>query len=199
MKKLYAVLGAVLLTGMLLTGCNSELDIAKINTSTLNITKTGGVDAIFVEDFSQDYYDQAGLDKMVNEEVDDFIAVNGEGSVKLNTVNVENNMAKVSLAFDGYESYAAFEGEYLFTGTVKAALDSGYSFTEDLKIAGDEGETISATKILEYGDCNVVITSEPVNVIVPGKIMYLSVDAKLLSENTVDTYENQGETVVIYK
>ncbi|MCQ2517621.1 MAG: hypothetical protein MJ119_02570 [Lachnospiraceae bacterium] len=200
MRKTGLILTVVMLFTLILTGCGAKnVDASKITTSTLTVLKGGKIDAVFVEDFSQSYYNQSELDTMIKEEVEEFNKNSGSESIKYITSIVANNIAKVQLDFDNADIYSEYEGEYFYNGTVKDAVANGYSFDYELKSASDESSTIDGTKILELGDYGVVITAEPLHVSVPGKVMYVSVDASIVSENEVDTYENPGETVILYK
>jgi hypothetical protein len=167
MKKKLLLLVPVLLLGFL-AACQSAPEITE---NTIIIQRNGTVIGALRESFDRDYYNPEELKDFVREKVGNYNARQGrEDAVKLDFILVENQMASMNLIYAGYEDYAQFNGETLFVGSVTQALEAGH------EISGDFGNRDK-----------VVVLSEQVNVVVPGRIRSVSSeDVTVVSRNTAE-------------
>lgn len=90
------ILGSLLLGTCLLFigGCGSGADA---DTDTIYITKKGVIDALNVAAFEQDYYDEAELSAYIEDTIQNYVSGAGDGTVKLETLKVEDQVAKVQI------------------------------------------------------------------------------------------------------
>nr|MBQ8252218.1 hypothetical protein [Lachnospiraceae bacterium] len=187
---------------VLLIGCISSLICAcglgnKVDTTTVSFAKDGEVTEIIVEDFSQPYYDMEELKTDIQAEISQYNANAGaEDAVELGDVELtDENVICVEMNFKSSEDYKAFNEKELFWGTVADAYSAGYEFTS-MRDAGQEGVVLSAKDVLEKGDMHIVILEEAQQVVVPGKIAYISDGISVIEDGRAVNL-NEGQTAFI--
>ena len=186
----------IVITILMLAGCGRE---AEVTTNTVIVEKKGKVTGAIVEDFAQDYYNSDELKQMVEEEVTSYNESSGGEDVSLNRFEVKDGIAKVYLDYDSADTYTAFNGKTLFTGTVAETYDAGYDLDIKMTDANDSTVTIGKDDILGMGDNHIVITEEPVNVRTYGKILYISDGVSLVDYKEATVSEDAGTAVIIFK
>lgn len=200
MKKVLFGLISLGLCAMLLVGCNGTTkSVDDTTTTTIYVAKDGKITSIIVEDFSEKYYDQAEMTAMINSEIADFNSAHGADSVVLNSVSVDNMIAKVSITYENCDVYSEFNKEELYVSTVKEALNTGKTLNVTLKNPLDENNTIGMTEIAGMDSEFIVISSEEVDIRCAGKILYVSQETTYVDEYEINAYENQDDTYVIFK
>ena len=186
----------IVITILMLAGCGRE---AEVTANTVIVEKKGKVTGAIVEDFTQDYYNSDELKQMVEEEVTSYNESSGGEDVSLNRFEVKDGIAKVYLDYDSADTYTAFNGKTLFTGTVAETYDAGYDLDIKMTDANDSAVTIGKDDILGMGDNHIVITEEPVNVRTYGKILYISDGVSLVDYKEATVSEDAGTAVIIFK
>lgn len=205
MKKRRSAL--VLTALMLLSGCGG-IDDAKESTVTVN--SKGIVTEALVEDFSSEAYEEKELEASVEKLVEAYNKEAGEKHVTLKKTEVKDGKATVQLQYKSDEDYRGFNRVDFFAGTVKEAQEEGYGFSG--AFTDSKGKTAgSGTVPKQCQEEQVIIIREPLCVLVPGTILYVSKNMEILEEGRVrltdDTgisYENAQVTTdaygyVIYK
>ena len=192
----------LLLAGLLtLSGCGK---IEKVAESTVTVDKKGIVTEILIEDFSSEEYQEDELKKSIEELVSTYNKQAGEEEVTLKKVQVKDGNASVLMQYSTDDAYRAFNQVDFFAGTVKQAGKEGYAFAGAFTDA--KGQAVSQGTIpAECQDQSVMIIREPLAVLVPGKILYVSKNMKILGEDCArlaadsgDTYENAQVTTEAY-
>lgn len=197
-KRSAALLLAVL---MVLPGCGG---IEKAEESTVTVNDKGIVTEALVEDFLSEEYDKNELETSVKELVDAYNKQAGQEDVILKKLQVEDGKARVLLQYETDETYRGFNQVDFFTGTVQQAKDEGYAFAGDFTDA--EGKDISPEALPDKClDQQVIIIREPLCVLVPGKILYVSKNMEILGKDQARlaydsgiTYENAQTTTEAY-
>ncbi|MBO4375187.1 MAG: hypothetical protein J5829_08795 [Lachnospiraceae bacterium] len=164
-----SILGLIVVGGFSIVKKLSEGKDRDIEVSTLVFEKSGKVKQVIVEDFDPSLYDEAGLRSMIDEEISRF----GK-AVDVESLDVTDGKAKLTLVYDDVQVCANFNGITLYADTIESLKKRGVNFPEEALSA--EGK-------------NAVIISYPVNVIVPKKIRYTSPGA------TVDPSDDRCATV----
>lgn len=186
--------GALLLAVLLmLPGCGG---IEKAEESTVTVNSKGLVTEALVEDFLSEEYDKNELETSVKELIDAYNQEAGQEKVILKKLQVEEGKAKALLQYETDEAYRGFNQVDFFAGTVQQAKDEGYAFAGDFMDA--DGADLSAGKVPdECLDQQVIIIREPLCVLVPGKILYVSKNMEILGKDQARlaydagiTYEN---------
>ena len=195
MKKRRVIL--LLVPALLLAGCGG---IAKAEETTVTVDENGRITQALVEDFSQENYSSQELE----EEIDGLIeAYNGEtqsSAVSMESCQVKDGQARVILEYGSDEDYRAFNLVDFFAGTVEQAQQEGYSFDCAFLDAG-KNTVQDGTVPDTCTQMQAVIVKEPVCVMAPGEILYVSSNMEILYENRArlasDTgIENENAQVV---
>ena len=192
MKKIRCISMAFVLCVGLLTGCGTTFTADE---NTVYVEKSGKVLTVDVETFEEGYYSEDELRDFINEEVDAYTADNGNGSVKLSKLTVEDGIAKMEMAYKTVEDYTAFNGIELYQGTAVKALAAGYRFDVDFSKVTEGQISGSATKdeIYEQDDLQVVIIKANTNVQVDGDIKYVSTENVTVNGTNTVTISNGGD------
>lgn len=192
-KQFYLVF--VFVTALLLTACGgAKQDITE---DTIMIGKDGTVSGVIIEAFDKDYYDEAELSRMINEEIS---AYNQDGQlITLEKLEVSDDRTYVQLHYETAEDYKGFNEAELFAGTVTDALQAGYEFASLASVK--EGEAgLDAAAVADKGSMHVVIFEEPVSVRIPGQIAYVSKGVTLTGKKEAKAVgEGEGLFYVIYE
>lgn len=209
MKKFLCMILCVVFCAGMLTGCGetkleSDADIVYVD-------KKGAVTSIDVGELDQSYYSEDELKAFVGTEVDAYTAENGADTVSLDSLTVEDQVAKLTLKYKTVEDYAAFNGIELYQGKVVKALASGYDFNVDFAKVENSAVTGSASTrdIYAEDDLKVVIIRANIDVKVAGEICYVSSqNVEVTGTDTVsireegapeDSFETEVYTYIIYR
>ena len=165
MKRLVCTVCSVLLCVGLLSGCGTSLEGEE---SVVYVGKKGVIESLDVESLDQSYYDETELKSYVDAEVEDYTAEHGKNAVEVESLKVEDGVAKLKMKYKTPEDYTAFNGIELYQGKVVASLAAGY--VEEGKVVG------AATKqdIYSEDDLKVAIIRANTDVKVDGEICYVS-------------------------
>lgn len=182
-----------LLIPMVLSGCG---DLKDAKESTLTVDKKGIVTEALVEDFPLEKYNKTELENSVKELIQSYNKQAGSEKVTLAEIEFKEGIAKVFLRFQSGEDYRKFNQVDFFAGTVKDAVAAGYSF--EGKFLDGEGKEVAKGAVPDQcQDAQVIILQEPLCVLVPGNILYVSENMELrgkdqakLPDDTQIPYEN---------
>lgn len=206
-RKLYVVLLAGLAASTF-AACGQSF---QADVSTVYITEKGTVIGADIEDFNEKYYDEEELKNYITESVDSYIASNGDGSVELesfeiNTSKKQGSIAKLYLNYASYIDYAQFNDVILYTGSISQAKEHGYDFGQSFQKVEDDklGGNVDVQEVTKE-DSNVVVIGQEITVKVDGTVQYVSDgNVKLEGKDTVSVSfdEDHGEgqlAYIIYK
>lgn len=195
MKKKIAVLCCCAAAGCLLGACDTKLDVEE---NTIALQKNGKVLEAAVESFDQSYYDSAELDTYIQNAVDAYTQANGKDTVSVTESKVEEKTAYLTLKYSDVDTFSDFTGMECFAGSVVQAQSAGYDFDLDFYEVTDGTageETVSGDKVLEDDDLNVFIVKGNSDLIVPGKIAYVSAQGtEVTSEKQVNVQQKEQDT-----
>ncbi len=158
MKKVCSLCLVILMIS-LISGCATKFP----DTDTVYIQKNGTISEASVESFDKEYYSQDELKSFIKDQIADYEDEHDSGNVKMTSFKVEDSTAKLMMKYDGYQSYADFNGTEFFAGTVIQAIAAGYAFdvnfaeVEDGKI---QGEALNTESITESGTEAMLQTTE---------------------------------------
>ena len=202
MKKKAAILILGTCAAAMLAGCDEKLDV---NKNTIALQRGGKVLEAAVEDFSQDYYDAEELESYIQKTVDDYTADHGKNSVSVTESRVEDKKAYLTLKYEDVETFSDFTGIECFSGSIVQAQTEGYAFDTDFYAVEDGAvskETVSADEVLKEDDLKVFIVKENSDIVVPGKVVYVSAQGTGVSAKdtvTVEPKENDtDESILVY-
>ena len=200
------VLGALLIS-LMMTGCGEARVPDIIDKPMIAIAKNGEITEYLVGEFSaKTYYDISGLSSMAAEEAAQYNTANQTGTtaaVKLEKVEaLEDGTGRVCIVYqyDSAESYTGFNEGSLFYGTVEEAISQGYSIDIDLKsVGGGEEQTLTGEQLKQSVDKRLIIAPQGVSVYCPGKVEYISSNASMAEDGSVDTTAADSPVYILLK
>ncbi len=186
MKK-YGIVWLLLVLVLLCSGCGG---IEKAKESTVTVDKDGKITELLIEAFPEDTYDGDELKQDIEALVETYNSANGEGLVALSKFEVKNDTATVMLDFQTAADYRSFNQVDFFAGTVEEAIADSYAFAGDfLDRNGNAADISIPNDCKEY---EVMIVREPICVMVPGKIRYVSANMKVQNKKCAVLSEDSG-------
>lgn len=202
MKKRMVALGCCIGMSMLLGACGAKLDVQE---NTIALQRNGKILEAAVESFDQSYYDQEELNTYVQNVVDDYTAEHGKKSVSVTDSKVEEKKAYLTLQYENAETFSDFTGIECFNGSIVEAQSAGYDFDLDFYPVTDgkaDTKTVKGSTLLDDDDLKVLIVKENSDLIVPGKIAYVSAEGtEVASEKQVNVTQKEQDTdeaVLVY-
>ena len=165
-KKLAAFL---LCTIPLLIGCAASQD-----TSSMTIKKDGVVKSYIVEEFTAPYYDEYELQQSAEADILAYNDETGEDAIELKKFKLEEGILRATVEYQTSKDYESFNEETLFVGLLSEAEKDGYDVEGTFYAADDLYQKLTYEEIQKEGDYHVVIFTEPVNVKVADKVIYIS-------------------------
>ncbi|MCD7922419.1 MAG: hypothetical protein LUG27_08325 [Clostridiales bacterium] len=195
MKIKMAALCTAAVTLTLLSACGSST----VTENTVELKKDGSIVEYTVEEFSASYYDADELASFVDAEIESYLEEN-DGEIKVSRNEVEDENAYLTLKYDSADTYADFNGTECFAGSIVQAQTVGYDFDQeflDVNADGDESDdgsvsveeiviqaVVPGSVLIEDDDLQVLIVRSSVNIVVPGKIQYVSADIDVEIQGT---------------
>lgn len=206
MKKMRKTALCITLAVLMMTGCGEAKVPDTVDKPTLSIAKTGEVTEYLVGDFQKEYYSISELSSMAAEEAAKYNTVNQTGStapVKVEKVEaLEDNSGRVCIVYryDSAESYTGFNEGTLFYGTVGEAASQGYTVDAALiSASGREDDILTAEQVGQATDKQLIIAPQGVYVYCPGKVQYISADAVMAEDGSVNTTEAEAPVYILLK
>ena len=204
MKKISkTVLGAMLMA-LMMTGCGEARVPDTIDKPMISIAKSGEVTEYLVGAFSaKDYYSISELSSMAAEEAAQYNTANQTGTVtpvKMEKVEaLEDGSGRVCIVYqyDSAESYTGFNEGSLFYGTVGEAASQGYDTGISLKSAGSAEDRMLTGD--QDADRQLIIAPPGVYVYCPGKVEYISENAVMSGDGSVDTTAAETPVYILLK
>ena len=184
MKKRMAALGCCIGMSVLLGACGAKLDVQE---NTIALQKSGKVLEAAVESFDQSYYEH------------------GKKSVSVTDSKVEEKKAYLTLQYEDAETFSDFSGVECFSGSIVEAQAAGYDFDLDFYPVTEgkaDKKSVKGSTLLKEDDLKVLIVKANSDLIVPGKIVYVSADGtEVTSEKQVNVTQKKQDTdeaVLVY-
>lgn len=200
MSKKISIFLTVMAVMVFAAGCGTKED-----RTTIHIKNGGKITENVTETFEADNYDEGELKEFVEAQIKDYIEESGNKGIKSSGFSVEEGKAYMTIDFDNAKTYADFNKETLFLGTAVQAAAEGYNFDGNFYPVKDGKVSKKATdKNVEDDSYQVVVTSENINVAVPGEVLFVSrADVELKDAKTVSIRKENGDdtslTYIIYK
>ena len=202
MRKRMVALSCCIGMCMLMAACGTKLDVQE---NTIALQRNGKILEVAVETFDQSYYKEDELNSYIQNAVDDYTAEHGKKSVSVTESMVEEKKAYLTLQYENAETFQDFSGIECFSGSIVEAQSAGYDFEQDFYPVTDgkaDKKTVRGSSLLEDDDLKVLIVKENSDLIVPGKIAYVSTEGtEVTSEKQVNVTQKQQDTdesVLVY-
>ena len=202
MRKRMVALSCCIGMCMLMAACGTKLDVQE---NTIALQRNGKILEAAVETFDQSYYKEDELNSYIQNAVDDYTAEHGKKSVSVTESKVEEKKAYLTLQYENAETFQDFSGIECFSGSIVEAQSAGYDFEQDFYPVTDgkaDKKTVRGSSLLEDDDLKVLIVKDNSDLIVPGKIAYVSTEGtEVTSEKQVNVTQKQQDTdesVLVY-
>lgn len=202
---------ALALTACGKNGAQEEGAVDSKELSAISVKKDGTVEGRIVEDFGEDYYDEAGLQAMINEAISEYSAESPSAKITLKSCKASDGKINVEMEYGDYRAYAGFNNEDFFVGTIQEAYAEGYGLDYTLSAAAaDKIETISKQDILNMGENHIMIferiagdndgpISSPLRINCFGEVLYVSEGVEAVSKKNANFTLSEGMGVIVFK
>lgn len=181
------------------TGCG-KVKASPSDMDTLSVMKDGKIKQVIVDHFEQNYYNVDELAEMTNKKIGLYSDTSED--IVCESVEEEDGMITVKIAYQTAGDYTDFNGRDLFIGTVADAAGKGYSLGD--MISGDNG-ALSDTELEKIENNHVVIIQigegEEMGVNVYDKILYTSSDVVLSGKKNaiITTGDTTRLSCIVFK
>lgn len=209
MKKLKAVLAAVLAAGMM-TGCLGIGGSSTLNTesSRIFVTKEGTFQTATVESYAQqDYYSADELKSFLEEAVSEYNGENGQNQVTLDSCTLDSGTARMMFHYASPDALIGFTTQYedkanQVESIAVSRLSDVYDQSESegtAFIKASDGKKADRKALSKRGENQaIVVTSEnPVTIQTQGRLLFVSDNVVIKDKHTVQT--TKGKSYIIYK
>lgn len=188
------LLGAMALSAALLTGCESW---QPQEPAAVSIAADGSVTEIVKDTLDADYYNATELESMIQSEVAKYNESHGEDTIQVDTFETEGRNVSLVLKYASAKDYAEFNNTEFFYGTVISAQLEGYLFDVPYRKVEDgvvKGNAVDGSEVIREMDKQVLILKAPMEVQVPGDVLYMSANAEVIAPDVVNATGEQEET-----
>lgn len=197
MKKISQII-LVLLAAVMLAGCAGGNGVAEQGDS-VQIAKDGSITGTLVDVLDQSYYNSEELKTMIETEIAEANTTLGTEAVTLDDYECDSaGNVKVKVKYADSNAYTAFNGGTFYSGDAVTAKDTyglkgNFLDVKDGKITTDDAVVSEDTK--------VVVLSENVNVIVPGKIVAITDNVEIIGKKSASVSLKSEEELayIVYK
>ncbi len=192
-------IAAALMAGVLLLGGCEMLEQNKWTPqepAAISIDKDGVVTEIIQETLDESYYDAEELQNMINSEVEDYNAENGEDTIVIKKLEAAEGKVSLTMEYASASDYAAFNNTEFYYDTIIGAQLSGYLFDVSFKkVSGGvvQGASVSGSEVIKRMDKQVLILRAPMEVRVPGDVLFTSTNAEVLAADVVNATGESDE------
>ncbi len=205
-----AVLTAILLLALwLVSGCSRqepEEEEWVPAQSAIQAPKDGPVTETLIETLDEDYYDSAELEKTVRDAVSEYDSANGPQAVEVVSFETEGKTVHLVLNYKDMNAYNDFNQVKFYNGSILGAQMEGFLFDREfyhVDAGAVDSDPLPGEIPVARKQYQVLITDPLHAVEVPGDIVYISTNAKLLGSRIAapadDAAADSGYLYVIYE
>ena len=190
---------AVLAAGIVLLGGCEMLGQEKWEpqeAAAISIDEDGSITEFIHETLDEAYYNAAELQNMITSSVAEYTRTHGEESVAVKEYLAEEGKVSLTMEYATAEDYAEFNNTEFYYGSMINAQLAGYLFDVSYKRVNDgvvQGSPVSGSEVIREMDKQVLILRGPMEVHVPGNVLYTSTNAEVLSADVVNATGEQED------
>lgn len=190
-RKKYAVAAALAAGVLLLGGCEmlNQESWEPQESDAILVGEDGTITEYVHEKLDEAYYNAAELQSMITSEVSEYNSAHTAESVTVKKFETEGQEVSLELVYASAEDFAAFNNVEFYYGSLINAQLSGYLFDVNYKkvINGVvQGSNFSGSEVIKEMDKEVMVVRAPLEVKVPGKVLYTSANADVLAPDVID-------------
>ena len=186
--KLIILLAAI--SALALCACGGS---AEPERTTLVLNSDGTLEHTIISENTQGI-PESDLKEYIEEEIDAFKEENPDSKIRLEKCSADDTGIVIKMTYESTADYTAFNGVECFSGKVKEASGSGYSFLTDF-VSGNGQVIRGYTLPVQYADSNILIVEEAMDVVVPGDALAVSGSAVITGSSTASVVSNTDPTL----
>lgn len=203
--KKIVVTAALAAGAALLGGCEQlgELELFKEKTEwapresdAISVSREGVITEYIQEELDASYYSASELETMINSEVGEYNSQNGADSVKVVELSAEGNAFKLTMEYASGTDFAQFNNTEFYLGSMINAQLAGYLFDVSYKKVESGAaveDIVSGSEVIKEMDKTVLVLQAPMEVHVPGEVLYISANAEVLSSDVINATGKEEE------
>ena len=182
-----------------MTGCG-KVNASPSDMDTISVMKDGNIVQTIVDEFDQSLYSVDELSAMTQDKID--LYSEEDGDIVCQSVEEDDNMIIVKIAYKTGEAYTDFNDKELYFGTVKDASSLGYSVKD---MVMNNGAPLNDEQFEQIKDSHVLIVQteagEELGVNVYDKIIYMSDNVTLSGkkEAIIEAGEENRLSCIVFK
>ncbi len=196
-EKKTGLLALLLFGALTLTGCGLLGDSWQPQEpDAVSIAEDGSVTETVKDTLDADYYNVTELETMIQSEVAKYNESHGEDTIQVDKLETEEGNVRLVLKYASAKDYAEFNNTEFFYGTVISAQLEGYLFDVPYKKVENgtvQGNAVEGSEVIRGMDKQVLILKAPMEVHVPGDVLYTSANAEVLASDVVNATGEQAE------
>ncbi len=182
---------AVFFAALLLNGCNiKQPDTWKPQEpDAISVSSDGSLTETIKESLNEAYYDADELETMIRSSVEEYNQSNGEDSVKIKSLKNQDDTVTLKLKYASGKDFASFNNLEFYQGSIINAQLEGYLFDVSFYQIQDgevKGAVVDVTEVFNDMSADVLIVQAPLEVHVDGDVTFISTNAQILSDSTVN-------------
>ena len=191
-----AAVAALGLGVMLLGGCDmldQQQKWEPQEDAAISIDEDGVITEYVKDTLDESYYSASELEKMITSDVADYNSKHGENMVQVKSYEASED-GKVRLEME--YAYAAFNNVEFYSGSMINAQLEGYLFDGSFKKVKNgvvQGSNVSGSEVVKKMAAEVLIVTAPLEVHVPGKVLYTTSNAEVLASDDVNATGKTAE------
>ena len=155
----------------------------------ISIEEDGTIVETVQEELGAAYYDASELQSMITSEVEAYNKENGEASVTVKEYEAADGKVKLVTEYASAQDYAAFNNTEFYYGSMINAQLAGYLFDASYKKVDNgvvKGSPVSGSEVIKRMDKEVLILRAPLEVHLPGEVLFTSTNAEVLAPDVVN-------------
>ena len=185
---------AVLGLGVILLGGCDTLDQQQKwepqEDAAISIDKDGVITEYVKDTLDESYYSASELEKMITSDVADYNSRHGENAIQVKSYEASDD-AKVRLVMEyaTADDYATFNNVEFYSGSLINAQLEGYLFDghfKKIKNGVVQESDVSGSEVIKKMAAEVLIVTAPLEVHVPGSVLYTTSNAEVLASDDVN-------------
>ena len=180
-----------------LTGCRKEQEEEWVPVrTTLEVGEDGSITETIMEKLDQAYYDAGELKSMIDSSVRSYAGEHGPQAVAVNECEIADGQVNLAMTYSTWEDYAAYNHVAFYNGSMLGAELEGYLFLGPFREVHKKDLTLSdvgSDEVLAHKEYQVLITDASHDIRVPGRIVYLSANAGIITGSVAGPAAAAGE------
>ena len=161
---------------------------AEYSGTTVVFEKDGSILLHIQEEFDESLYDYDELCRMNEQEVASYNNSGDSKEVEIKDSSISDNVVSIDIAYAHDGAYYDMNGSVIFWGDCKTARSAGYNLVGKVKSTSD-GKTLDQKTWKDMSGEKVAVVSEPVDVRLPGDILYIGEGLTLTGKNSAKAEE----------